>query len=561
MLFKRRSQKVSFDEILLDSARVSKTARNSMSGRMELPLSTRNIYIVGALFLLVALWFTAHLFRLQVVNGAEYFEQSANNQIDRDVIVAERGVIYDRQGTLLAWNEQDVDGTNGFPMRAYIDSLGVGQLLGYVSYPQKDSAGFFFKTEYEGINGSESLFNTALAGKNGERLVEVNVLGQVISEHEVNEPVPGKDVHLSVDATLSEAMYSIIEAAVDEAGFRSGAAAIMDVKTGEILAMTSFPSYNPEIMSDGDDREQIAAYNNDDRFPFLNKVVGGTYIPGSIVKPFVAYGALAEGIIDPNKVIVSNGSITIPNPYNPSNPSVFNDWRAHGAMTMREAIAFSSNVYFYIIGGGFNEQKGLGITKMHEYFTMFGLGEKTNIALANEQAGNVPNPAWKKEVFDDDWRLGDTYFTAIGQYGFLSTPIQMLRAYGALANGGTLLTPHVEKDMQSEGVSLNLNQAQLRIIHEGMRKTVVMDGGTARGLEKSYVNIAAKSGTAELGVDNSRLNSWAAGFWPYEEPRYAFILLLENVDRSNRLGATTVMGRVMDWIYEHRPEYLSAASE
>ncbi len=557
MFFKKRVQKVTFDEILLDSARVSKTARNSMSGRMELPLSTRNIYIVGILFILVSGWFVAHLFRLQVVNGAAYFEQSANNQIDRDVIVAERGVVYDRQGTLLAWNEQDTDGTNGFPMRAYIDSLGVGQLLGYVSYPQKDSAGFFFKTEYEGINGSEALFNEALAGKNGERLVEVNVLGQVISEHEVNKPVPGRDVYLSVDATLSEAMYQIIEAAVDEAGFRSGAAAIMDVHTGELLAMTSFPSYDPEIMSDGDDREQIAAYNADPRFPFLNKVVGGTYIPGSIVKPFVAYGALAEGIIDPNKVIVSNGSITVPNPYNPSNPAVFNDWRAHGAMTMREAIAFSSNVYFYIIGGGFDGQRGLGITKMHEYYTLFGLGEKTNIALANEQAGNVPNPAWKKEVFDDDWRLGDTYFTAIGQYGFLSTPIQMLRAYGAIANGGTLLTPHVEKGAQSEGRSINLNAAQLKIIHEGMRRTVVMDGGTARGLEKSYVNVAAKSGTAELGVDNSRLNSWAAGFWPYEEPKYAFILLLENVDRSNLLGATTVMGRVMDWIHEHRPEYLT----
>ena len=322
--------------------------------------------------------------------------------------------------------------------------------------------------------------------------------------------------------------------------------------------MTSFPSYDPEVMSDGDNREQIVAYNADDRFPFLNKVVGGTYIPGSIVKPFVAYGALAEKIIDPNKVIVSNGYLLLPNPYNPDNPTRFNDWRAHGAMTMREAIAFSSNVYFYIIGGGFQGQPGLGITKMHEYYTKFGLGQDTGSKLANEQVGNVPNPAWKKEVFDDDWRLGDTYFTAIGQYGFLSTPMQMLRAYAALANGGTLLTPHIEKDIEPEGVELALNPAYLQIIKEGMRKTVIMDGGTARGLEKPYVAVAAKSGTAELGVDNSRLNSWAAGYWPYEEPRYAFILLLENVNRANRLGATTVMGRVMDWIHENKPEYLEA---
>lgn len=560
MFFRRRKNSVDFDEILIDSAKVSKTARTRMDGRLELPLSSRNIYVVGMLFVLVALWFLWRLFSLQVLNGADYYEQSVNNQLDRAVIVAERGVLYDRNGVMLAWNEQDTASSTeyDFPMRAYIDSLGVGQTVGYVTYPQKDSAGFFYKTDYEGINGSEALFNEFLAGRNGERLVEVNVQGQIISEHEVNKPIPGKDVYLSLDAELSEAMYQIIQAAVDEAGFRSGAAAIMDVETGELLAMTSFPSYDPEVMSDGDDREQIVAYNADDRFPFLNKVVGGTYIPGSIVKPFVAYGALAEQIIDPNKVIVSNGYISVPNPYNPDNPTRFNDWRAHGAMTMREAIAFSSNVYFYIIGGGFQGQEGLGITRMYDYFTKFGLGSETGSHLANEQVGNVPNPAWKKEVFDDDWRLGDTYFTAIGQYGFLTTPMQMLRAYAALANGGTLLTPHIEKGVAAEGIDLELNATYLQIIKEGMRKTVVMDGGTARGLEKQYVAVAAKSGTAELGVNNSRLNSWAAGYWPYEKPRYAFILLLENVDRANRLAATTVMGRVMDWIYENKPEYLES---
>ena len=112
-------------------------------------------------------------------------------------------------------------------------------------------------------------------------------------------------------------------------------------------------------MADGDNTELIEQYNNDPRFPFLNKVISGAYTPGSVVKPFVAYAALAEGIIDPETTIVSTGEIVIPNPYNPDNPSVFRDWRAHGEMTMREAIAFSSNVYFYSIGGGFDDQPGL----------------------------------------------------------------------------------------------------------------------------------------------------------------------------------------------------------
>ena len=306
--------------------------------------------------------------------------------------------------------------------------------------------------------------------------------------------------------------------------------------------------------------------------PFLNKVIGGAYTPGSIVKPFVAYGALENHIIDPNKVVYSNGTLTIPNPYNPSQPSYFNDWRAHGAMTMREAIAFSSNIYFYIIGGGLPDiaapqagidsaMQGLGITKMAANYRRFGMGEKTGIPLAQEQAGVVPDPAWKEEVFHDDWRLGDTYFTAIGQFGFLATPIQMLRAYGALANGGTLINPHVIKGEVGESKDIGLNPDYLQIIHEGMRKTVVYNGGTARGLERKDVAVAAKSGTAEIGAGNAYVNSWAAGFWPYEDPQYAFILMMDKAPRANRLGATTIMGQVFEWMSQNRPEYLGLEAE
>jgi penicillin-binding protein 2 len=313
-------------------------------------------------------------------------------------------------------------------------------------------------------------------------------------------------------------------------------------------------------MADGDDVALISSYNKDERFPFLNKVVGGAYTPGSVVKPFMAYAALAEKIIDPNKVIVSNGYILLPNPYNPDKPTKFVDWRVQGAMTMREAIAFSSNVYFYIIGGGFLDQPGLGITKIKEYMSLFGLGEKTGIILSGEQEGVVPDAAWKEEVFEDDWRLGDTYHTSIGQFGFLTTPLQMLRAYGALANGGKLFVPHMEKDTVGTYEDLGLNSEYLKIVHEGMRKTVNFNGGTARALERSDVAIAAKSGTAELGYDNAHVNSWAAGFFPYEKPKYSFILMMERAPRSNALGATKVMGQVVEWMSKNKPEYLSVES-
>ncbi len=556
-MFKRpRKEEVSFDEIFLDSTNVSSFNMGRMEGRMELPITERSVYVVALLFGIVALLFFGKLFSLQVLYGAEYREQSERNRMDAGVIIAERGVIYDRNGEMLAWNEEDYTDEYLFPVRAYTDRVGLGQLIGYVSYPLKDTSGFYYRTEYVGRNGVESSFNDVLAGENGEQIIEVNALGAVISEYAIKSPSPGEGITLSLDAELSEAMYNIISTSTTQSGSRSGAGAIMNIHTGELIAMTSYPSYDPEVMADGDDIALIQQYNNDDRFPFLNKVVAGAYTPGSIVKPFVAYAALAEDVISPNKTIVSTGEIVIPNPYNPSNPSIFRDWRAHGKMTMREAIAFSSNVYFYIIGGGFLDQEGLGITRMHEYFTTFGFGRETGVDLANEQVGTVPNPEWKQANFDDDWRLGDTYFTAIGQYGFQVTPIQMLAAYGALANGGKLFTPHVAKDQVGEYQDLNLDAAKLAIVQEGMRKTVNMDGGTARSLERKDVAIAAKSGTAELDFAKSRLNTWAAGYWPAEEPQYAFIMLMENAPYSNSLGGTRLMGDVVEWMSVYRPEYL-----
>ncbi|MEM9336928.1 MAG: penicillin-binding transpeptidase domain-containing protein [Patescibacteria group bacterium] len=558
---RRQTKQVELDEVLLDASNLPEFSQGRMEGKMELPIANRNVFLVGGIFMLVALLFMSRIYSLQVTHGAEHRATSDNNSVAQNVIIAERGVVYDRNDEMLAWNEFDYSGEYDFPIRAYTDRSGLGQLLGYVSYPQKDNRGFYFRTDYIGRTGVEQSFGEILEGANGRQIIETDALGELIAEHAIAPSTPGKPIKLSIDAELSEAMYDIISTSSAQAGFRSGAGAIMDIHTGEIIALTSYPSYDPEVMADGDDVELIEQYNNDDRFPFLNKIVGGAYTPGSVVKPFVAYAALEEGTISPDKTIVSNGEIVIPNPYNPENPSIFRDWRSHGKMTMREAIAYSSNVYFYIIGGGFGDQGGLGITKMHEYFTRFGLGSRTGVNLGSEQAGVVPNPAWKEETFDDDWRLGDTYFTAIGQYGFLSTPIQMLRAYAALANGGMLVSPHVVYGEQGATEDINLDPASLQIVHEGMRKTVNFPGGTARGLERNDVAVAAKSGTAELGAGNAFVNSWAAGFWPYEEPQYAFVLMMDRAPRDNTLGATTIMGKVVGWMADNRPAYLGIESE
>ncbi len=565
--FSRKSKRtVEFDEIFMDSSNLPAFNRGRLEGRLELPISQRGIFMLGGTFLLVALIFFGKLFSLQVIHGAEYRERSDNNRIDQGIIIAERGVIYDRRGEMLAWNGTDYEEERGFSLRSYTDRAGLGQLLGYVSYPQKDSNGFYYRTDYIGRTGLESVMEDVLHGKNGHQIIEVDVGGNIISSLTFEQSRPGSSFITSVDAELSEAMYNIINAAVEEAGFRSGAGAIMDVETGEIITMTSFPSFDPEVMANGSDSDLIASYNKDERFPFLNKLVAGVYTPGSIVKPFIAYAALVEGVINADKVITSNGQLVIPNPYNPDLPTRFGDWRAHGSMDMRTAISYSSDVYFYIIGGGLpaiaapqagvGEFTGLGIARIDEYMKLFGIGELTGINFSGEQAGLVPTPEWKEETFGEDWLLGNTYHSSIGQFGFLVTPIQMLRAFAAIANGGKLLTPTLTKDETPLYKNLNLNQGYLQVVKDGMRMAVNKDGGTVRGLDLNYVEIAGKSGTAEIGVDKSHVNSWVAGFWPAKEPRYAFILLMEWAPASNSLGASWVMRDVFEWMKENRPEYV-----
>lgn len=567
MWFRSPRQPVNFEEILLDASNLPAFNRGRMEGRMELPISARSISVVGIIFVLVAVGFLYRLYQLQIAEGARFAEISVNNSIDETVLIAERGVMYDRTGELLAWNEFDHAAEHSFPLRAYTDRHGLGQIIGYVTYPQKDARGFYYRTEYEGINGAESSFNERLAGYNGRQLIETDAHGAVVGEHVVEASQSGEAITLSIDAALSEALYDIIATSTEQAGFRSGAAVIMDVDTGAIIAMTSYPSYDPEVMADGEDATLIAAYNKDDRFPFLNKVFAGVYTPGSVVKPFVAYAALVEGVISEHTRIFSNGALTLPNPYTPSQPTRFADWRRQGDMTVREAIAYSSNVFFYIIGGGLPQiavpqagldypLPGLGITKLDDYFSYFGFGQSTGIKLANEQEGTVPSPAWKEETFGEEWTLGNTYHTSIGQFGWQTTPLQLVVAYAALANGGTFFVPQIEAGVAPVFVEKTLDEDVLRIVREGMRMTTNVDGGTARSLEKDYVTIAAKSGTAEIGAGNAYVNSWVAGYWPYEEPRYAFVLMMDKAPRSNALGATRIMGQAMDWIHTHRPEYL-----
>jgi len=330
----------------------------------------------------------------------------------------------------------------------------------------------------------------------------------------------------------------------------------MDVNSGEILALASFPEYSSTILSEGDDRSAIRRFQNDYRKPFLNRAVSGLYTPGSIVKPFIAIAALNEKIISPEKKILSTGSISIQNPYFPDLKSVFKDWRPQGWVNIKDALAISSNVYFYEVGGGFKDQKGLGISKIEKYVNMFGLGELTGIDLPGEVKGIIPNPKWKAENFNGEaWHLGDTYHTAIGQYGFSITPLQMVRGIAAIANYGKLVTPHVVKTDSVKYKDINgISKVNFDIVKSGMRQAVT--DGTAKGLNIPQVQIAAKTGTAEVGISKKRVNSWILGFFPYENPRFAFTVVMEKGPRENTIGGLYVMRQLLEWMSVNTPEYL-----
>lgn len=555
----RRGGEIDPDEIFLDSSNVARFDTSQFEGRVERPISQVAIFAVGGVFVISALIFAGKAFSLQILNGEKYADISKNNRIERSVLFSTRGIIFDRNQTELAWNtpqtNPELASTTPFALRKYIELPGFAHLLGFVRYPKADASGNWWREEYSGIAGAERVFNERLAGTNGSSMSETDARGKLVREDIVDPPKDGDDIHLSIDADVQAELTRVLSEHAHTVGFVGGAAAIMDVETGELLALTSFPEYDNQAFVDGD-TEKVEAANVDERKPLLNRAVTGLYTPGSIVKPMFAAAALQEGIISAAKSILSTGSISIPNPYNPDLPSVFRDWKAHGYTDMRRAIAVSSDVYFYAIGGGYQDQLGLGIKRIDEYAKKFGLGSPTGFVFGGEPDGTIPTPEWKEEVFDGDpWRLGDTYNTAIGQYGFQITPLQAVRFTAALANGGTLVTPQLIASSTSEKVPVGISDAHLKVAREGMRQAVT-DGGTAAALNMGGISLAGKTGTAQTGTRNQFMNSWVVGFWPYEKPKYAFAVVLEKAPAGTNSGAAPAMSRFFYWLRDTKPEYV-----
>jgi len=544
------------DEIFLDSRNAPKFDIHQLEGRLEKPISKWAPRIVGIFFLLIILTFTGKLVSLQITNSSLYVTRSENNNLHHEVIFADRGIIYDRNGLELAWNEPNLDGDHS--TRKYSELEGLSHVLGYVSYPQKDDQGIYYQEEFVGKDGLEKSIDNVIVGINGIKISETDVFQELVSESEIVHPQNGKDIILSIDGEIQSQLYGYIKNLARSANFKGGSAVIMDVNTGDIIALTNYPEYSSQVLTDGEDESLISSYLTDQYTPFLNRATMGLYTPGSVVKPFIAIGALNEGIIDEHTKILSTGSIRIQNPYDPELFTIFNDWKAHGLVDMREALAVSSNVYFYEISGGFEDRVGLGIERIEKYISAFGVGKKTGVENLSEVEGILPNPEWKEKNFEDGvWRLGDTYNTAIGQYGFQVTPIQMARATAGIANNGILVTPRIDinEKVEKKKVPIDIDQHYIDVVKSGMRQSVT--DGSSQGLNVVHVEVAAKTGTAQLGTQKKLINSWVTGFFPYDEPRYAFAIVMERGPETNLVGALFTMRNLLDWMSVDKPEYLN----
>ena len=380
--------------------------------------------------------------------------KAENNRFETTPIFSARGVIYDRNKIPLAWNENQstttASTTDNLQNRKYKNSDSMGNLLGYIKFPKKDKNGFYISKEVEAMSGIEKYFNNLLNGKSGYFYSETDSAGNLISQNIVDLPENGKDIDLTIDYVTQSALFKTFKNASQESNYNGGVALIADIKDGSILAAVTYPDFDSNIMLEGTDNEKITSYLNDSRSVFLNRYTDGLYAPGSIVKPVFALAGLTEGIVTPREKILSTGQLIVPNPYDPSKNTVFKDWKAHGYTDVREALAVSSDVYFYTIGGGVPGKSGLGISKLDEYAKYFGLDNIYKDNFFKSKPSVIPTPEWKAKTFDGDiWRLGDTYNSAIGQYGFSVSPIQILGMTMILANEGQD-TPEFKIDKNTE---------------------------------------------------------------------------------------------------------------
>jgi penicillin-binding protein 2 len=430
-----------------------------------------------------------------------------------------------------------------------------------------------------GKSGVERSYESALRGEDGVRKFQINSSGRLLDEIGSTEPVPGDDVVLSIDAeiqSLAEESLGLGIQAARSNGFRApaGAVVVMDPNTGQLLAMTSLPSYDPTIFL-GRVTEQDLRELNSRNDPQLNRAMQAVYAPASTFKPFIALSALKRrvdiggNVVDTERIYPCPATWTSPT----DEDSVFGNWRPvdSGFLSMARALAESCDTVFYPIGHNFWERyRDFGREPLQDDLRLFGFDQPTLVDLPYEASGRIPDSDWKRDfVADPDdpnyiWYPGDVINMSIGQGDALVTPLQMAVAYSAIANGGTVYVPHLALRVQEPGGDVlrriepqvagrlrGFTQRQLGYIRDALQG-VVQGGGTAAlafsGFPLSQIPLAAKTGTTESNVVGRQSDSWFAAMAPADDPQYVVVAIVEQAGHGSSTAAPVVR-RILEGLF------------
>ncbi len=437
-------------------------------------------------------------------------------------------------------------------IRSYENSLIFAPIIGYDGKITKDelanNRGYLI-TDYIGKTGLEKKYESELKGIHGALQVEVDSLGNIKKNLGSVNPQAGQDLFLNIDEGLQKKLYDSLIAITDKAESKTAAAVAIDPRSGGVLALVSLPSYDNNLFAGGISSQDYKNIIGDKNLPLLNRSINGEYPPGSTIKPAVAVAALAEGTITSETIVNdSSGAINI-------GAWRFGDWKTHGVMNLRSAIAESCDVFFYSVGGGYGNIEGLGMDRMKKYENLFGFGDPTGVDLLGESSGLIPDEQWKLDKIGEKWYIGDSYHAAIGQGFLTATPMQLANYTAALANGGTLYVPRIvnlikggggEKYFSSKIIRKNFIRPDiLDVVREGMRQTVTE--GSARSLNTLPVAVAGKTGTAQFGAEN-KTHAWFISFAPYENPEIAMVVLMEGGGEGSS-SAVPVTKEVLEWYF------------
>jgi penicillin-binding protein 2 len=591
-----------------------KLRRAIKDSRNEGELFRRRALAGFALILLGLAGLIGRYVSLQVTRYDEFATRSENNRVKPIPIAPARGLIYDRNGVLLADNvpafrlevvpdqvkdmtamlaqlgqviplgQDDLDafrkqlkqsrhfesvplklrlsedeiarfavnrwrfpGVDVVPYlnRRYPQGGLFAHVIGYVSRIDADDLDRLDPASYKGTThvgriGIERSYEDVLHGTPGYQLVEVNADGRTQGVLQTNPATPGKSIYLSIDARIQKATEQALAGHV-------GAAVAIDPRSGQVLAMVSVPTFDPNLFVDGISRADYSTLTNAPDKPLLNRALRGVYPPGSTVKPLLALGGLELGLRTPADSVLSTGTFCVPG-------TTFcrrDDRRGgFGTVNLRIAIMWSVNTYFYKLA------LDMGIDRFSEWMGKFGFGKPSGIDLDGESSGILPSREWKEKRYKKSWFPGETIIAGIGQGYWTVTPVQLAHALATLAGHGMPYAPRLVMATQAgvdapkqplpnppSGPSVITNPANWQAVVDGMRMVVNDPRGTGYGLGKGFpYTIAGKSGTAEiysrhtdaynentnLAYLASRHRAWFEMFTPAEEPRIAVVVSLEN---------------------------------